>query len=171
MTTNVGNPKILGLVLTVLSLCVCIKGENEYIISGIILALIHSILIFGAFMRNTKIILLWMVLAILNLCYMIFAFMIILGRMNSHRITQTKEKNEIEIEWENGGIIVGTYVIYVGIIVLIVWTFIVAISTRTKILEEQQHRQSMIGQSVIGIMAAGQVMIGHKGPKASRSET
>ena len=52
--TKVENAKWFGLVLVILSLCLCLKGEEKYIIIGISAACIHSMLVIGAFCRNSK---------------------------------------------------------------------------------------------------------------------
>ena len=52
--TKVENAKIFGSILVGLSLCVCLKCEIVYIITGLSAALIHSILVFGAIYRNSK---------------------------------------------------------------------------------------------------------------------
>ena len=146
MSLKIENAKLLGVVLTVLSICVCMKGEKHYIIIGIVAAFIHSILIFGAITRNTKAIVLWMILAILNLLIMIFTFMVFLGHLTTQTEDDYEEKTGIE-KWKNAGIIIGFYVIYLGAIMLIIWTFIVAIGTRARILEEKHNQESTKGQS------------------------
>ena len=132
--TKVETAKMLGLLLAVLSLSLCIKGEAEYIISGIVLTLIHSILIFGAQKRNTSVILLWMVLAVLNLLCIIVAFITIICRI-AHNF-----KGEGIGKWKNGGIIMGIVEIYVGIVI---WTIFAAKIARTSILEEEKHFENM----------------------------
>ena len=52
--TKLESAKIFGIILVILSLCVCLKGDDIYIITGISAAVIHSILVFGTFCRNSR---------------------------------------------------------------------------------------------------------------------
>ena len=80
---------------------------------------------------------------------MIFTFMVFLGHLTQTAGNKHEKKTGIE-KWENAGIIIGFYVIYLGVIMLLIWTFIVAIGTRARILDEEQNQESTKGQSMIG---------------------
>ena len=72
--TNVKAAFVLGIVLAVLSGLSCFNKVARAIANGIIGAVIHCILIFGAHTRNSTAMLIWMVLAILScIGYAIFA--------------------------------------------------------------------------------------------------
>ena len=64
--TNVEAAFVLGIVLAVLNGLSCFNEDPEVIANGIIGAVIHCTLIFGAHKRNSTAILVWMVLAILS---------------------------------------------------------------------------------------------------------
>ena len=52
--TQVESAKMFAIILILCSLCVCIKGEDKYIITGLVATLVHSLLAYGAFCRNSR---------------------------------------------------------------------------------------------------------------------
>ena len=52
--TKLESAKLCGVVLVLLSLCVCLKGDVEFVIAGLSAALIHSVLVCGTIWRNSS---------------------------------------------------------------------------------------------------------------------
>ena len=147
MSTKVKTAKILGLALSFLSLCglcVCFKG-GSYLIIAIFAIFIQSILVTGTIMRNPQVIRLWLILGPINIFFVMIAFVTIL----SHIANKANEFGNIigngtDIEpdnekWRNGGIIMAIVFIYIGVIILIIWTLIAANIARNGILEEERR--------------------------------
>ena len=122
--TNVKAAFVLGIILAALSFIGCFNGRDG-IINGIIAAIIHCILIFGAHTRNRTAILVWMVLTILScIGYAILAVLGVIGIVHAG-------------ESGAGGDAVSVLVVFivymVGIILFQIWTIIVAKNARKEI--------------------------------------
>ena len=119
--TNVEAAFILGFVLAVLSGLSCFNMVAGAIVNGIIGAVIHCILIFGAHTRNSTAILVWMVLAILSCIG--YVILVVLG--------------VIAIADAGAGAAAAGVVVFivfmVGIILFQIWTIIVAKNARKEI--------------------------------------
>ena len=125
--TNVKAAFVLGIVLAVLSLISCgneSDGKWDGIISGIITAIIHCILIFGAHTRNSTAILVWIVLAVLACIG--YAIMAILGVVVIAHAGAAGGEDAL-------GVAVVFIVIMIGIILFQIWTIIVAKNARREI--------------------------------------
>ena len=123
--TNVKAAFVLGIVLAVLSLLGCGNGNNG-IINGIIGGIIHCVLIFGAHTRNSKAILVWMVLAILSCIG--YAILAILG------VVAIAHAGAAGAPGEAVGVVIFFIIFMIGIILFQIWTIIVAKNARKEIL-------------------------------------
>ena len=122
--TNVKAAFVLGIVLAVLSLLGCGNGNNG-IINGIIGGIIHCVLIFGAHTRNSKAILVWMVLAILSCIG--YAILAILG------VVAIAHAGAAGAPGEAVGVVIFFIIFMIGIILFQIWTIIVAKNARKEI--------------------------------------
>ena len=117
--TNVEAAFILGFVLAVLSGLSCFNQVAGAIANGIIGAVIHCILIFGAHTRNSTAILVWMVLAILScIGYVILVVLGVIAIADAGAAA--------------AGVVV-FIVFMVGISLFQIWTIIVAKNARKEI--------------------------------------
>ena len=126
--TNVKAAFVLGIVLAVLSLINGINGTAG-IITGILGALINCILIFGAHKRNSTAILVWMVLAIIEcIGIAIYAIFIIVVGVAVGAGAAGAKVTAIAM------LILAIVIVFsIGIIILLIWTIIVAKNARKEI--------------------------------------
>ena len=120
---------VLGSVLAILSLIGCIGKSPKFIVFGVLGALIHGILIFGAIKRNATAILIWSILGLIYLiglvAFLISIIVIVSGPMQTM----------IPI------VLLGKHMIIVMIIVLSanilfnIWTHFVAYKARAEIIK------------------------------------
>ena len=122
--TNVKAAFVLGIVLAVFSLISCDNRSNG-IINGIIGAIIHCVLIFGAHTRNSTAILVWMVLAILSCIG--YAILAILG------VVAIAHAGAAGAPGEAVGVVIFFIIFMIGIILFQIWTIIVAKNARKEI--------------------------------------
>ena len=123
---NIDAAFILGIVLAALSLMIFFNGStnvmdyHKWIINGIIGVMINCILIFGAYTRNSKALLVWIVLAILS-----YIGLAIIGILACYAFVVQGSKKEIAVlVW---------IVFMVGTIPFLIWTIIVAKNARKEI--------------------------------------
>ena len=122
---------ILGIVLAVLSLMIFFNGStvimdyHKWIINGIIGVMINCILIFGAYTRNSKAILAWIILAILSYIVLVIigSVVVIIVIFDEWRPGRTER-------WLAFGF---SFVFMVGTILFQIWTIIVAKNARKEI--------------------------------------
>ena len=121
---NIDAAFVLGIVLAVLSLTFCFNGSDG-IFSGIIGVIMNCILIFGAHTRNSTAILVWMILAILSCIGL--AIICFLGIIAIDHIMGSGAGEE--------QFVVATVLIVfmIGIILVQIWTIIVAKDARKEI--------------------------------------
>ena len=62
---------VCGIILVVLNLLICFQGDFKSIVQGIVFASINSILVIGAHTRNRTAILVWMIVAIIEIIFLI----------------------------------------------------------------------------------------------------
>ena len=123
--TNVKAAFVLGIVLAVLSLIGCFNGRDG-IINGIIAAIIHCILIFGAHTRNRTAILVWMVLTILSCIG--YAILAVFGV-----IAIAGHAGAAGAAGETLGVVIVFIVFMIGIILFQIWTIVIAKNARREI--------------------------------------
>ena len=131
--SNVKASYVLGIILIVICILNCFneneEGEHLYnIIGGIVRALIHGLLVYGAHARNRTAILVWIVLAIIDciiLCVIIVIFVIAVAYGGA-------------VHWMFGMVVIA---IYGGNILFDIWTIIVAKNARREINEESGEGQ------------------------------
>ena len=140
--TNVEAAFILGFVLAVLSGLSCFNEVAGAIANGIIGAVIHCILIFGAHTRNSTAILVWMVLAILScIGYAIFAILGIAAIAGAGAVGAAVAEDAAGAASAPGAagqvavsVVVVAFVIFmIGIILFQIWTIIIAKNARKEI--------------------------------------
>ena len=125
--TNVKAAFVLGIVLAVLSLIGCFNGRDG-IINGIIAAIIHCILIFGAHTRNRTAILVWMVLTILScIGYAILTIFAVIA------IAHAGAAGAAGAAGKAVGVVVVLIVFMIGIILFQIWTIVIAKNARREI--------------------------------------
>ena len=153
--TNVKAAFVLGIVLAVLSALSCFnievslgklylyfdKGQGEMadgmIANGIIGALIHCILIFGAHTRNKTAILVWMILAILA-CIGV-AIIAILGVVALGGVSALAGAHAGAAAAGQVAVFAIVFIAFmIGIILFQIWTIIVAKNARKEIAAEYQ---------------------------------
>ena len=117
--TNLKAAFFLGIALAVLSLISCGIRSTQGIVVGIIGALIHSILIFGAHTRNSTAILVWMIFACLaNAGYGYLAGFLI------YAIATVGAVQAIVYFW---------LFVFIGVIFFLIWTISIAKKARVEI--------------------------------------
>ena len=133
--TNVEAAFVLGIVLAVLNGLSCFNEDPEVIANGIIGAVIHCTLIFGAHKRNSTAILVWMVLAILEcIVFAIFAILAVVAIAGAGVVVGVHAG-----EGAAGGVAgiavfgVVFIVFMIGIILFQIWTIMVAKNARKEI--------------------------------------
>merc|ERR1711988_1881933 len=123
-SSNIQAAKVLGIIFVVLSLLSCVSGNGgwlQFIISGIIGALINALLVYGAHTRSSQAILVWIILAIIE-C-IIIAVLAILA------VVYVVAHGEI------GVALIGV-IIFAAMIIFTIWTIIVAKNARMEIEAE-----------------------------------
>jgi len=132
--TNVKAAFVLGIVLAVLSGLSCFDNSEGALAIGIIGAVIHCILIFGAHTRNSTAILVWMVLAILDcIGIAIVAILGIIGIASGMSLGMSGGHMAGQVVGVAVGFIVFWTVFCIGIILFQIWTIIVAKNARKEI--------------------------------------
>ena len=128
---NIDAAFILGIVLAALSLMIFFNGSSaimdyhKWIINGTIGVMINCILIFGAYTRNSKALLVWIILAILSYIGLAIIYILVLFAI--------EDKNIVVMEWFKYEVVVVTMVFMVGTIPFLIWTIIVAKNARKEI--------------------------------------
>jgi len=128
--TNVKAAFVLGIIFVVFSLVSCM-GTDQYggrlnnIISGIIAAVINGVLVYGAHTRNSTAILVWMILAIIQIiALVILAALLVFGIAYVGAVEITT---------------LIPLIIFVVMILFMIWTVVVAKNARIEIKEEPQE--------------------------------
>ena len=130
--TNVEAAFILGFVLAVLSGLSCFNMVAGAIVNGIIGAVIHCILIFGAHTRNKTEILVWMILAILA-CIGV-AIITILGVVALGGVSALAGAHAGAAAAGQVAVVAVVFIAFmIGIILFQIWTIIVAKNARKEI--------------------------------------
>ena len=116
--TNLKAAKDFGIALAILSFLSCFNGSLLDIVNGLLSGLIHCILIFGAYKRQSTAILIWIVMAITScIWYAVMAIILV-----NTAATGT------------GGVVIIIYIgVLIGIIFLEIWTIIFATKARKEI--------------------------------------
>jgi len=117
--SNVKAAFVLGIIFCVLSILGCFNGGVQAIVTGIVMALVNGILVFGAHKRHSTAILVWMILATIE-CIIYVAYMIL---TIIHLVTVGGDL----------GVLIFIIVLYVVIIAFTIWTILVAHRARQEI--------------------------------------
>ena len=77
-----------------------------------------------------------MAMSVLNIFYIIFSFVVIIGNISYYELDQEMETNQEIEKWRNGEIIMAILLIYICVIVFFIKSIIVANMARLNILGE-----------------------------------
>ena len=132
---NVQTAIILGIILTVHTLVTCCGILWYFIINGILGALIHCILIFGAYFRNRIVIIVWMICAIVT-C-IINLVVVILGILDFQRALMVLGNDP------QGSTYLVFSVYLFGVIIFEIWIILVANNARKEIEASNQIPKSL----------------------------
>ena len=133
---NVQTAFILGIILAVHTLVTCCGILWYFIINGILGALIHCILIFGAYFRNHIVIIVWMICAIVT-C-IINLVVVILGILDFQRAFKMVLGND-----PHGSTYLVFSVYLFGVIIFEIWIIFVANNARKEIEASNQIPKSL----------------------------
>ena len=142
-SSNVQAAKVLGILLVVLNLLYCL-GTDEYghrttnVVYGILGALISGILVFGAIKRNSKAILVWIILAIIEcIALAVEAALLVIGlSLSNETIAEVSEVPLKDVSAVKAGMVF--FLLFcIGGIFFTIWTIIVAKNARKEIQNGQ----------------------------------
>ena len=129
---NVETAFKLGIALVILSLVYCVGmdqyGNREnFILSGLIEAMINGLLVYGADNRNSTAIAIWIILASADLGGICIFIVLVI-------IQQTGDSGRYDIP-----MLIAILGLYAVILFFTIWSIIIAIGARKEIKEEQQR--------------------------------
>ena len=79
-SSNLQAAWVLGIIFSIFNLLGCIRGDIQSIVAGIVFALINAFLIFGAIKRNKIVLMVWIVLAFMEIgVYCVYLVLLIIA--------------------------------------------------------------------------------------------
>ena len=139
--TNVKAAFVLGIILAFFSVLSCFNEMQGAIANGIIGAVIHCILIFGAHTRNSMAILVWMIFAILScigLAIMAVLSLIVIAHAGVAGAGGGAPGGLVgadiaDIAGATAGVAAVFLVFLIGVILFQIWTIVIAKNARREI--------------------------------------